>query len=266
MRLEELLRGAARWCACFAAAGVLSYGCAYWLLGFRLLSDPFSEVAQVRDQIRKVVAFDSGGDCGRCFVGFMQALDLPEAELLAAQGQSQELLVTLEQVEALNPYPPVLKPPFYHPSWLSLGYLSDDDRYHQVTWYGGEADTTPSILVPKVPGRTGQGDYFVRYTVRISREITQQPLLSSNETGEVTRWRGPRPWPDLESITWDTYAGGSYDGLEEIGFTFLGTIVVGPLLALVTRRRRSESRQPREGPPNKRLEWPWPSSSESEIK
>jgi hypothetical protein len=184
---------------------------------------------------------------------FAKALGLPEADLLAAGGASTQFLLTFEQVEALNPHPPVLKAPFaYHPYWLSLGYLSDDARYHQITWYGGEADTTPSVLVPKVSGRSGEGDYFVRYTVVMSREIERQPLILSNQTGEVIRWREPRLWPDLEAVTWDAYAGGSYNGFEEIGFSFLGMVVIGFVLAFATRRRGTRSRD--EEPPNKAME------------
>jgi hypothetical protein len=212
-------------------------------------------VAKVRDQIRQVVAFDTGGNCLACLSNFAQALGLQDLELLAAADKSLEWLVTFDQVDALNPYPPVLKPPFsYHPYWISLGYLSDDDRYHQVTWYGGEADTTPSILVRKVPGRSGWGDYFVRYTVVMSREITRQPLSTSNKTGEVTQWRPPHLSPDLESVAWDTYVGGSYNGLEEIVYTFLGMIVVGPILAVAMRRRHSVGSGAKEGPPNTPLQ------------
>ena len=184
VRYLQLFTAAGRWGGCFVIAGLISYACVFWLLGFHWWSEPFSAVVKLRGQIREVVAFEQGGRCDGCLAECARTLDLTESDLVALEGKHLDSFLALEQVINLSPYPPVLRAPFsYSPYWLSLGFYSNDDRYHQVTWYGGEADTTPSLLVPKVPGRSGRGDYFVRYTVLFSRETARQRDTRVTKTG-----------------------------------------------------------------------------------
>ena len=97
-----------------------------------------------------------------------------------------------------------------------------DDRIHQIAWYGGEADTTPSLLV--ATGRAGGGGgSFVRYTMKVSKEMTAQP--------------------QIEALWWQAYRGGSYDGFEEAGFTCAGTLALTPFLALFTPRLKAVRRR-----------------------
>ena len=109
-------------------------------------------------------------------------------------------------------------------NYLSYGYVGTDNRYHQVTYYWGESDSTPSPLVRKVRGsETGHGDYLVRYTVYLSRDLGAHRA----------------PFPNIDRIDWSTYKGGSYNGAEELGFAIYATAGEGVLLfALVRRRRR----------------------------
>jgi hypothetical protein len=104
----------------------------------------------------------------------------------------------------MNPYPQ----PFdvvrgRDVNYVSFGYVGIDDRYHQVTHYWGEADTTPSWLVRKVRGpRTGWGDYFVRYTIFLSRDLKPRPAITDAATGVVQRWEPPPTTPDVDRIDW----------------------------------------------------------------
>jgi len=226
-----------------AVAGCISYAAVSWLLGFHWFGSelhPFEHVRAFRAEVREVLAFERGGHLApETIDDFAAALGVQTSGLTSLE-RSHPDHIPLEAVIRLNPYPQVLRTQNY-PYWLSLGYRSTDSRYHQVTWYGGESDTTPSLLVKKVtPRATGWGDYFVRYTVILSKETTAQPEGLSS-TGVVTRWRHPSDRPQIETLRWHAYRGGSYDGLEEVGFTFLGTLLFTPPLALfalaLVRRR-----------------------------
>ena len=45
------------------------------------------------------------------------------------------------------------------------------------------------------------------------------------------------------ALWWQAYSGGSYDGFEEAGFTFAGTLVLTPFLAFFTPRLKSVRRR-----------------------
>ena len=176
-----------------------------------------------------MLVFERGGYLSPAAIDeFAAALGVATNTLTSVE-RSRPEYIPLETVIRLNPYPQVLRTED-DPYWLSVGYRSTDARYHQITWYGGESDTTPSLLVKKVtPRATGWGDYFVRYTVALSKETPAHP-------GQI------------EALQWQSYRGGSYDGFEEMGFTFLGTLLLAPGLArctlvLMCRRRRIQLRE-----------------------
>lgn len=165
-------------------------------------------------------------------------------EEIKALPTKHELEVEISWIQAANPYPPVLAEydPGYSRFWnfISFGYIGLDGRYHQITYYGGEADTTPSFLVQKVRGEeTGYGDYFVGYLVTVARELRPTPEIVGPD-GRVESWREPRV--TVERIDWHTYRGGSYNGFEEILVPPLMTLIellVGiPVLWWFLRRRR----------------------------
>jgi hypothetical protein len=152
--------------------------------------------------------------------------------------ESHPLSIDLEWILAANPYPPTLDelrgslPPH-----ISFGYLNSEGEFHQITSFGGEADTTPSILTPKARGeQTGYGDFFVYYIFHLKRESAtdESPSLSSI---------------DITNVDWSSYAGGSYNGFEEIEFTIVATVaevavLVFILLGALWARRRRRLRMP----------------------
>lgn len=248
----SVFRALAIWTVSTLAAGGISYAVVCGLLGYRWSGaelDPFDDVRALRAEIRELVAFERGGHLppGR-LEGFAAALGITPAALSSANASNPHF-IPLEDVIQLNPYPQTHRSEHY-PCWLSVGYRSNDKRYHQITWYGGESDTTPSLLVRKVrPYETLWGDYFIRYSVKLSKETTEQPEIYTNKTGEVMRWRPPSPRPRVERLRWHTYRGGSYNGFEEGGFTLIGTLAVAPILAralprVKRRLRRSPSSNP----------------------
>ena len=245
MRLGSALRVWAIWLLAAGAAACVSYASVSWLLGFGWFGrevHPFAHVRGFRPELREVLVFDQGGHLSPERIdGFASALGIPSSTITAL-APSHPDLIPLEAVIRLNPYPQVLRTDDY-PYWLSVGYRSRDARYHQVTWYGGESDTTPSLLVKKVTlFATGWGDYFVRYTVKLSKPSSAAQL--TRDAGKVPEWRSYTGGVQVEMLQWHAYRGGSYDGFEEGGFTLLGTLLLTPLLALViqaTMRRRLRS-------------------------
>jgi hypothetical protein len=158
------------------------------------------------------------------------------------------LEIRLSWIRAANPYPPLLAEfsSNYQKQWpfVSFGYLGPDAKYHQITYYGGEADTTPSILVPKVRGpSTEGGDYFVGYLFELSREVGPQPQTLTRD-GHVTSWRPPRVM--LDSVRCRTYRGGSYNAREEITFTLWATLFEVLLIGLLAGVRQFRRRRPLE--------------------
>src|SRR5215831_14653343 len=129
---------------------------------------------------------------------FRSALRLSSSQL----PETSEHLIPIAAVAKANPYPQ----PFdvlegRDVSYQSFGYIGTDERYHQVTYYWGESDTTPSFLVRKVRGReTGWGDYFVRYVVYLSLDLRPHPVLIDIRTNKVLRWEGPSKSPDVDRI------------------------------------------------------------------
>ena len=116
-------------------------------------------------------------------------------------------LIAFSEVAKLNPYPPLLfevsEGYAYDRKFMSLAYRGEDDRIHQLTQrYCGEADTTPSIFVPKVRGaETFYGDYFVCYSILLSHK----PPAHGHKSHVQVNW-----------IVWSSYRGGSYNGFEEM--------------------------------------------------
>ncbi|MFL6202993.1 MAG: hypothetical protein ACJ76J_27815 [Thermoanaerobaculia bacterium] len=149
------------------------------------------------------------------------------------------LLIHLSWIQRANPYPPVLAEisESYQSSYFSFGYLGVDRRYHQVTLYGGELDTLPTFLVKKVRGRsTLWGDYYAQYLVHLSRET--EPLDPNG-----------RPYyPQIDSIEWASFRGGSYNGFEEIfgnaAATLAELLLIGVVSSVVLSRRRRRSLLP----------------------
>lgn len=78
-------------------------------------------------------------------------------------------------------------------------------------------DAVDSCAKGRGPG-TGWGDYYVRYTLFLSKSLKPRPLTIDIKTNEVTSWEPPSQWPDLDRLDWSTYSGGGYDGLEELFF------------------------------------------------
>lgn len=139
------------------------------------------------------------------------------ADLPPEGSAGSALAVPLDWIAEENPYPPLLwqSDPNYAKSnsHFSLGYADPKNDTFQYTRYCGEADTTPSPFVPKVPtGGKGEGDYFVCYSV----------LLETSESSA----------PTFRSIYWHTYRGGSYNGFEEI--TLHSVLIAIEVLALIT--------------------------------
>ena len=218
------MRATLVWVLSIVVAYCLAYGAVSWLLGFRFDGTelpPFQHVRGIRTEVREVIAFERGGHVRpEMLDDFARALGM-STRALTSLDHSHPDFVPLETIVRLNPYPQPLRTQNY-PYWLSVGYRSGDNRYHQITWYGGEADTTPSLLVVTARA-TGGGDYFVRYTMKVSKEMTAQP--------------------QIEALWWQAYRGGSYDGFEEAGFTFAGTLVLTPFLALFTPRLKAVRRR-----------------------
>lgn len=142
------------------------------------------------------------------------------------------LLIDISWIQSANPYPPLLAEiGGYRSSYFSFGYLGADERYHQVTLSVGETDTLPTFLVEKVRGRrTLGGDYFAQYLFHLSREMK---LIDPN---------GPPNQPQIDSIEWASFRGGSYDGSEEIlgnaAATLAELLLIGVVGAVVLARNR----------------------------
>src|SRR4029079_10954794 len=84
--------------------------------------------------------------------------------------ETSQHLISIDRITRTNPYPqPLAVMDGGTVNYQTFGYIGTDERYHQVTYYWGESDSTPSFLVAKSRGaETGWGDYFVRYVVYLS--------------------------------------------------------------------------------------------------
>jgi hypothetical protein len=206
----------------------ISFATVRFLLGFGLVGverDPFGQVRALRPDVREVLAFGSSGQLSQGNItSFAEAMGV-SPDTLPARSPATRDLVPIDEIARLNPNPAVHTNEYY-PYWISLAYRSHDDRYHQITWYGGEADGLPSPLVwMRSPG---WGDFYVRYTVQLSRDTraAQTPPAAQASVPSDTGVR-------VDALKWHAYEGLSYDGLEETGFTLLGTLLLGPVLARV---------------------------------
>ena len=217
-------------------------------------ADPIAEIPKHMAAVARPLVLAAGGH------GQDEAIRRRFSDAVGFHGESlpetADALVDISYVAKVNPNPQPLAVLSGGPvSYLSYGYVGTDDRYHQVTHYWGESDGTPSVLVRSVRGgQTGWGDYFVRYTVHLSRDLKARPGVI-DATGIVVRWEPPAPYPDIDRIDWSTYAGGSSDGFEELGFAvFSAAAQIGALGALLWWRWRSrlsdvpDSRVPRSVP------------------
>jgi len=144
-------------------------------------------------------------------------------------------LVDIEWVRRANPYPPLLYGYYstgYHYGFVSFGYMGVDDDYHQITFYRGEADSTPSLFIPKTRGsQTGWGDYFIEYTVYLTSNSFKNSTRDTLASGKARELSSPLYPPDIDRIDWNTYEGGSYNGFEEIIMALIGPILELGLIA-----------------------------------
>jgi hypothetical protein len=219
-----------------AGFGVGNYKVARFCLGFKSFERMKEELTECLIPVKKPLALSSSGYQGRWASvpqDFVGKLGLT-TESIADLPESHKDLIPFAEVARYNPYPPLLfelnANYAYDMKYFSLLYSGVDDKTHQVTIYSGEADTTPSIFVPKYPLRSG-GDYFVSYWMLVSRG------RKDSENGE----RGIV----VDCVIWDSYEGGSYNGFEEIGIN-AALWAVELLMALVIAGlcwlRRSKSR------------------------
>jgi len=135
------------------------------------------------------------------------------------------LLVDIDWVMKANPYPPLLgeyTEAYPVPNYISFGYIDLLDNYKQITYYYGEADTTPSIFMNKVrSSSTYWGDYFVKYTFYLSKQMVKKPLMM----GIIIDEKLPPKYPNIDHIEWSSYAGASSNGFEEFGLALLATLL-----------------------------------------
>lgn len=205
----------------FPAWVVLAWHLAPRLLRLEQPAEALTRLNSYLVPVREPLVLSAVGFDGRpeLLRRFLDAVGLHAADEIPA---THPLLIPIEWVAAANPYTPLLAEyTDYSMSAVSLGYLGDDGRYHQVSFYLGEADTTPSWLVTKVRGsETRWGDYFVHYIVLLSSAIDGPPGRRQNS-------------PQLDRVDWGSHAGGSYNGFEEI---FIVSLVapLGWLAGVVT--------------------------------
>lgn len=246
------MRGVFRNLFSVVVGGSLLLGCLGWvnyLLSKRLVGLQSAELA-ISDAQRDMVdvsrplVLESGGSLTKsATLELLRDVGMYNSEI-ARLPNEHPLLLGLPWIQRANPYPPTLGE--YNPGYtfnsghFSYGYLGVDSRYHQLTYYYGESDTTPSLLVRKAPGDdTNDGDYYVLYIFIFSRDIFGS---------EPSDPYGPRSQedirPKLDYAAWSTYRGGGSDAREEVAFTaamtLLETVIVGVVLARWRRRPRPQ--------------------------
>ena len=202
----------------------------HYLLRLQNPADPISELPLHMPPI-KCPLFATGGANGLnapIREHFLSTLGLGSGGLPT----THHLLVDIGYITRVSPYPQpnsaLLDQPVHH---LTAGYIGTDNQYHQVTYYWGEADSTPSPLVEKVRGNeTGWGDYFVRYSVYLTRSL--QPDLQNPPCLDHPP-NAPNPRVRIDRIDWSAYTGGSSDGSEELGVAMTMLPIELLLLALL---------------------------------
>ncbi|MCP4548093.1 MAG: hypothetical protein GY835_16640 [bacterium] len=159
---------------------------------------------------------------------YLDDLGLVAGDLADLPDQHPEL-IGFSEAAKLNPYPPLLfevsEGYAYDRKFISFAYRGEDDRFHQLTQYSGEADTTPSIFVPKVRGDyTYEGDYFVCYSILLSRK----PPAPGRKSHVQVDWIG-----------WNSHRGGSYNGFEEMDLhaVLLALECIAVAVVMLVRRR-----------------------------
>jgi hypothetical protein len=119
-------------------------------------ADPIREISEHMEPVKQPVVFRSGLHFAEDTIRnhFVQQLRIP-----ASVPDSGKDLIDIFEVAISNPNPqPLDVIRKQDVNYFSYGYLGIDDRYHQVTYYWGESDSTPSILVRKTRGdETGWG-------------------------------------------------------------------------------------------------------------
>lgn len=222
------------------AAGVLLTGLNYLLVlqALRINKEPLAEIAPRLPPIGKPLVLESSEDMKSTARDFLQGLDLAP-QVIDALPNQHPLLIDLDWIARANPHPPLLREynnNYAHSSGVfSFGYLEQNGNYHQITFYSGEADTTPSFLVKKAgKGQTHNGDYFISYAFLLSR-AAKNDLVNKD-------YQATQSPPELDIVRWGTFRGGSYDGFEEILIPPAATLVELLLLTafwllLKTRQR-----------------------------
>ena len=205
----------------------------------RINKDPLAEIARRMPTIARPLVLESSEDMRGVARDFLLGLGLTPQTIQALPRQ-HSLLIDLTWIARANPYPPLLgeyNPNYGRPSTFSLGYIGREGHYHQVTYYNGEADTTPSFLVRKIRGeQTHNGDYFVSYAVLLSKSGEPDPTVTD-----------PQSPPTLDVVRWGAFRGGSYDGFEEILIPPAAALVEIILMATAWLFLRSRRRA---GPPH----------------
>lgn len=197
-----------------------------FLLRIDFSTDPFQKVSKDMVSIKEPLVFSKNWPNVFDIQKFAQYVGIKE-NILYNLPIDHPFLVKLDWITKANPYPPLLSEIYNlesQPIYFSFGYIGNDEKYHQITLYKGESDTTPSVLVQKVRGSaTGWGDYFIQYKVFLSKVIKETPLIVKKSSGQVMKWTPIPQYPRIDKIEWSTYRGGSYNGFEEIVFPLLAT-------------------------------------------
>lgn len=137
--------------------------------------------------------------------------------------------IVIDWLERANPFPPLLntfQPSYSKPEEISVGYVDEDKYYHQITFYCGESDTTPSLFTKKVRGTsTYDGDFGIAYIIHLRKRLFKKPMITELESNKVIRWSLPPLNPDIMEVRWAAYEIGSYNGFEELLVILFFTIL-----------------------------------------
>ena|SRR5437899_913435 len=205
----------------------------HFLLHLNHPADPFSDISKQMSPVARPAVLLAGGH-GRdeaMYGRFARAVGVSDGR--RAIPNTNESLIDISYVTKANPNPQPWDVLLGRDvNYLSYGYAGTDDRYHQITYYWGESDSTPSPLVRKVrSNQTGAGKYFVRYVVYLSKDLKDRPA-SIEAGGRVLQWQAPR-YPNIDRIDWSAYEGGGYNGFDELAFSIYATAAEGVTLFML---------------------------------